>query len=267
MNLRPMGILILALYCQAQSPVPIFGTGVASDKFLLADGANDLHYTVGGAPAVVVNSIGFPFPFWKGSGASKWIAPSADQSVGIAPGPYVYTTTFDLTGFDLPTVTISGEFSADNSATVSLNGTALSAVSQSFASTTPFAIKSGFLAGVNTLVFTVTNDGESPNPTGLLVNLSGTGTLTGSTPPITPSSVWAWVANSPPSMPIKERVLWVQTKAQALILTSGSKTLVVLTKGKSRVSDGWCRFTVELVEGGTSLTITEIDGDKRTVTL
>jgi uncharacterized protein (TIGR03437 family) len=100
----------------------------------------------------------------------------------------VYRETFDLTGFDLSTVVLSGSFAIDDqSGSISLNGVTAGPTSKSFSSLTPFTLSSGFVQGKNTIDFLVTNGptGGIYNPTGLIVELSGTGTLAATGPPPT----------------------------------------------------------------------------------
>jgi hypothetical protein len=56
-----------------------------------------------------------------------------------------------------------------------LNGVTVGPTSSSFSSLTPFSLTSGFVAGINTLDFILTNGptGGPQNPTGLFVELSG----------------------------------------------------------------------------------------------
>lgn len=63
-----------------------------------------------------------------------------------------------------------------------MNGVAAGPNSSSYNTWMPFTINSGFVAGVNTLDFVVTNTGAGP--TGLRVDLSGTASP-GSGPPPT----------------------------------------------------------------------------------
>jgi hypothetical protein len=177
--------------------IAIYNTGVSSAGSLLADGAVDPHYTLtssadAGAPGpnlFVVNSSGFPFPYWLGNGpSSKWIAPLAYEGTGNAQGTYTYHTTFDLTGFNPATASLTGQWGADNSAVMKLNGVTVASVT-GFASLTPFTISSGFVAGVNSLDFIVTNDPSTPNPTGLRVEISGSASAaTGVSVTVNPTS-------------------------------------------------------------------------------
>jgi hypothetical protein len=96
----------------------------------------------------------------------------------------VYQETFNLTGFNPATVGLSGFFATDNTGYIQLNGVTVGPTSSTFASLTPFSITSGFDPGINTLDFFVTNGptGGPQNPTGLFVELSGTGTPVATTP-------------------------------------------------------------------------------------
>jgi hypothetical protein len=163
-------------------PIVIYNTGVATGGSLLADGAIDPHYTITssadlgfpGPSAFVINSSGFPIPPWAVDGPiSKWIGPQANQSTGNAQGAYTYHTTFDLTGFNPATAVLAGQWAADNSAVMKLNGVTM-ASEVGFTSLTPFSISSGFVSGVNSLDILVTNDPATPNPTGLRLEISGT---------------------------------------------------------------------------------------------
>jgi hypothetical protein len=166
--------------------IAIFNTGVVSAGTLAADGAVDSHYTIiasadvsgPGPNAYAVNSNALPIGSWISNGPnSKWIAPRVDAGNGNAPGTYTYRTTFDLTAFNPATAVLTGQFAADNSAIVKLNGVAVGISSPGFTTFTPFTIRTGFVAGLNTLDFVVTNDGSFANPTGLRVEISGSATV------------------------------------------------------------------------------------------
>ena len=161
----------------------LFNTGVDATGVSLAGGSVDPHYklivsadsTFTGPDAIVTSQIadGYWVPQ---SATAKWIAPSANQSYpGATPcnagGTYVYRTTFDLTGFDPTTATITGQWGADNSGTaVRLNGVSLGLTAASYAPLTGFTIEAGFVAGTNTLDFEVFDFGC---PNGLRVEMTG----------------------------------------------------------------------------------------------
>ena len=107
------------------------------------------------------------------SGASAWITPSTDTN-GVWNGTYTYTTTFDLTGIDLTTALIAGRISTDDQLTgITINGNAaaIPAALTSYSYWTNFSVTSGFVAGINTLSFSVLNNGGGP--TGLRVEYTG----------------------------------------------------------------------------------------------
>ncbi len=168
----------------APQPIPgLFNTGLDASGQALPAGSMDPHYTLvesadAGAPgpaAFVVNE-GFPIPPWIGNSAtSKWIAPTAAQGTGNAAGDYTYRLTFSLDDFLPGTATITGQWTSDNGGPAILLNGAATGQSQSgnFGAFSPFSITGGFVAGTNTLDFVVTNAGDSANPTGLRVELSG----------------------------------------------------------------------------------------------
>lgn len=145
---------------------------------------------VGPASYVVDSSI---FPIASGdwmadSTTSKWIGPVVDMSSypnDTGSGNYVYETTFDLTGLDPASASISGLWSTDNfGLDILINGQSTGNTHNDGASVpcyayyTGFMINSGFVAGKNTLDFVVKNAdlGWNPsfNPTGLRVEMTGT---------------------------------------------------------------------------------------------
>ena len=190
-------------YTITQLPyLQVFGTGMSQNKptiVLLPDGSNDPHYTLVATPqgstsanVYVVNSNLNPFPYWFTGGNAKWISPEIPVTgqglSGIAPGNYKYETTFDLTGYDLTKVTMSGFWGADDTGTMKLNGSVVStallnsaqcpgglSTPNGFQCPTPFSITSGFVPGINTLTFEVTNYLTVNNPSGLYVDISASG--------------------------------------------------------------------------------------------
>ncbi|MBI2925809.1 MAG: immunoglobulin domain-containing protein, partial [Verrucomicrobia bacterium] len=136
-------------------------------------------------------------PWLPNGPTSKWIAPQPDQTCcgqkvgegtgagGNEPGDYVYRISFDLTGFDLGTVKISGQWAVDSEGTdIKINGTSTGNKIAPFPpqpseSWHPFTITSGFVDGVNTLDFVV-NRSSGKYPTGLRAEVLGTGATAGS---------------------------------------------------------------------------------------
>jgi len=131
---------------------------------------------------------------WATDSSAQWIAPQMDVMAILGVGhdtSYTYQTTFDLTGFILSSVELDGHWTADNFLPeVLLNGTEIYAPSTNcgsfpnytFSSMSAFSISGPFQPGVNTLTFDVTNGDcvnipPHSNPTGLLVDITGTGDL------------------------------------------------------------------------------------------
>ena len=103
---------------------------------------------------------------------SSWLTPVANQARNFdasSNGTYTWTTTFNLTGFDATTASLTGRFAADNQAIAYLNGVQIG-TSGGFTSWSSFSAASNFNAGVNTLSFVVTNLRQvRDNPTGIRV--------------------------------------------------------------------------------------------------
>ncbi len=162
----------------AAAPITtLYSTGVNATGALLPNGAADPHYTVspGSGPFVIGNPAGVG---WVGNtSTSQWISPAVNTSAGA--GPFTYTTTFDLTGFDPTTAQVSGRWSSDNEARMFLNGNlAATDPFPGWTSLVNFAVTSGFRPGPNTLTFAVPNgSGGGDGPTGLQVNIAGTAAL------------------------------------------------------------------------------------------
>jgi hypothetical protein len=130
---------------------------------ILPDGAVDSHYTIISrpftpfpVPAIVVAQDGFPIPPWVANGPnSKWVG----NNVGGDSGPtglYLFRTTFDLTGLDPSTASLSGKWSTDNNGLdilINGSGTGNTTGFADFGSLHPFTISSGFVSGINTLDF------------------------------------------------------------------------------------------------------------------
>ena len=168
------------------SRVPgLFNTGVDDDRQPLEDFEIDPHWELvvnsdsESPDAIVLNHSAWPIiagPWVRVSETSKWIGVREDAN-GV-PGEYTYRTTFDLTGFDLATVTIRGQWAVDDAGTdITLNGEFLGqANGTGFGNYGSFEIL-GFVDGANTLEFTVVNGGDADNPTGLrLENIAAGGT-------------------------------------------------------------------------------------------
>lgn len=160
----------------------LFNTGVDDDGFLIFDGFNDPHYRLVANPddpavtePIVQDSTLFPIvggPWIANSATSVWIGPRFETSEA-AGGDYDYEIEVNLTGFDPTTAFIAGSWATDNTAVLLLNGAPTGVQNAGdFGNLSSFRVESGFLSGVNKLVFRVNN--ASLGYTGLRVdNLRG----------------------------------------------------------------------------------------------
>ena len=190
---KVMLLVMVSLFClwavQAEAaPIPgLFDTGVDNSNALLPYGSLDPHYTLTAAPGftvprgtVVYNPSSYTFYNWVANTAnSQWIGLQSSANY-FSAGLYAYDITFDLTGLNPATAVITGQWAADNGGAIFLNGTNTGITDSDrsvFNHSTPFTISSGFVSGVNTLEFQVTNLADVATfggPTGLQVELSGT---------------------------------------------------------------------------------------------
>src|ERR1035438_8803857 len=115
-NLCFWALLVVASVAQATS-ITVYDTGVNASGTPLANGTiGDPHYTLisvpGGTTTIMERTSvgGNPIPPWlPDDSLSDWIGPHNDNSLDGPNGNYDYRTTFDLTGFDITTVVISGQ--------------------------------------------------------------------------------------------------------------------------------------------------------------
>ena len=227
------------LYLITDRVAGLFDTGVGVNCAVLPDGGSDPHYRItvnaDGAPlqGIVHDSTVFPIvagPWVANSALSKWISPRFDSSGaagfngdgGAGAGNYIYRTTFDLTGFDLSTVRITGTWATDNEGlALRVNGAATGLTNTAqFPSFTPFSITSANAAlvnGVNTLEFVVQNQDAAGGYTGLRVQgLQGFGSINAGTAP--------YIVAQP---------------ADTVIPWGGSDTLCVSATGSATLSYQW----------------------------
>jgi PEP-CTERM motif len=182
--LRYWLLVVLSAWSLSAAPITVFGTGLDSNGQVLIDGAVDPHYQLilsdsplyPGPDAVVADTQISPVDNWISTGmTSKWISIRADAATHNPEGAYIYRTTFDLTGFDLATVMLTGRFAPDDVGAIFLNNVASHKDVCCYYRWAPFTISSGFVTGVNTLDFLVENSGGGP--TGIRVDLAGTGNV------------------------------------------------------------------------------------------
>lgn len=156
--------------------VDLYSTGVDGAGVATTGNGADLHWLLAGGPTYTGGTNGlFPIGPWvPDSATSRWLSPTGNAADTIANGTYTFTTTFDLTGYDSGTASIGGQFAADDSATIFLNGVQIFQ-GGGYTSFTGFNATSGFIAGVNTLSFVVMNSGGGP--TGVNVVVTGDASL------------------------------------------------------------------------------------------
>ena len=212
---RHRGLLTVALSiacgCAAEAAaIPVFGTGTDSKNVAQKGGFIDPHYTLSygnffNIPAIVDSFHGDGVdPDGKAPGA--WVPDQADAAwISVANSldglpantPIYYTTTFDLTGLDPNTVSMTISWAADDSGTlgVFLNGVSIpaskvgldgsSSTSEPWAHLTTFTIDSqhqAFTPGTNTLTFV--QDPSDGYTDGIIAEISGTASPIGNAPPI-----------------------------------------------------------------------------------
>ncbi len=182
----PIALLYLSGPARAEQ-IPIFNTGVDASGAPLSGGSADPHWSVVAGPGITSPTPGevltSPSGLYAESADSRWIWVNADGS-GATGSPYTFRLTFDLTGLNASTATISGAWGVNNEGVIELNGatpTGTGALSLTnfndegnFEVLNRFSITGGFVAGVNTLDFLAT-DNENPGA----LNVSAlTGTVT-----------------------------------------------------------------------------------------
>ena len=146
----------------------LFPTGVDGTDAALSGGAADPHYSADTGSAVVLSS-GNLYGAWTEPGTGQWVNYTDNMATS---GTHTFSTSFDLTGLNPATAELTIIYTTDNASTMFLNGTAVAALdSNAFASLHTVDITTGFVSGLNTLSFSVGEDGTD----GLLISqISGT---------------------------------------------------------------------------------------------
>lgn len=142
-SLLAAGLLAISVTVSHAATVTDVGTAAGSADFVSSGGGAITDYL---HPAYLPNSS-----------TSAWVW---DENPTLSS--VTFTHSFDLTGFDYTTASLSGLWGADNVGTAYLNGTAISSISfgrDAFLMLTAFSATQGFFAGINTLSFTVINTG------------------------------------------------------------------------------------------------------------
>lgn len=190
MAVRAGAILLCALTTQSYAasitaPITLFNTGVdaAGNALIGGNGIVDPHYSIFSSDIAGVTTGVSAVTYFNGayapdSATSRWISHSATGFPG--GGTTTFRTTFDLTGLNPSSAVITGMNAADNAGTILLNGTSVGSLNGSFNTLVPFTISTGFINGLNTLDFAVTDFGP---PLALrIADISGTANNAGPTP-------------------------------------------------------------------------------------
>jgi hypothetical protein len=152
------GIALLALPSNAAIISDLFPTGVDSSGTPLGDGVSDPHYYIleTTSSGVVINENKIHDAWVSHSSNSNWIWQEATgEPVKVTR---TFRTTFDLTGLDPNTASISGKWAVDNQGLdILVNGISTGQTTgptiRGFEELTTFNINSGFVDGLNTLDF------------------------------------------------------------------------------------------------------------------
>lgn len=172
-----------AVASQAASLTDLYSTGVDASGVAVVggNGTADPHYVVSSTNIAGVSVGGAAQTYYNpayaaDSASSRWVSYEGSPFAGV--GNFAISTTFDLTGFNPATASISGLWGVDNEGEIFLNGvstgiTLTGIVVGNFNVLHPFTISSGFVSGINTLTFAVFDGGS---PAAVRADLSGSAT-------------------------------------------------------------------------------------------
>lgn len=159
-TLFSLSVLVHTTSAAALSITGLYTTGVDNAGNVLADGAVDPHYTIleTGTSAITVDSSSRPGSWFPNSSTSGWVWENATGQPTNTTR--TFRTTFDLTGLDASTASLSGTWLADNFGKIVLNGQDTgNSATNFFLSPSAFSINAGFVSGINTLDFVVEDVG------------------------------------------------------------------------------------------------------------
>jgi hypothetical protein len=177
------------VYAPTTNSVGVFGLfnggGAVADNTGagLVDGAIDPNWTIiasptGASAAYVTNERSYPFPNWlPDSGLSKWISPTANQSLGSAAGAYTYQTHFQTSANSPLTLNLSAD---DTVTAIRVNGVSIRVPSgTSYTRLTKIAVPASVVgSGLQTLQIDLANFGSKAQPTGLRVEIVNEASVT-----------------------------------------------------------------------------------------
>lgn len=170
-GLMVAAVVSLAGVARAQGPV---STGVNLNDDL-RDQSWQVQTGTGAFEAAYLVAFNPGWGTFSGPQAARWISFDYDASGPSGGVPYIFRTTFDLTGYDLSTVSFDFRCSADNTFLGwSLNGSAPTGGGGGAFGTTGVCathpngisgafqtISSGFVAGINTWEFLTSGDTQT----------------------------------------------------------------------------------------------------------
>lgn len=150
-------LVVFAGTAQAAVLVPgVYNTGLGADGAPLAagNGQADAHYFVESTGA---HALTYYNPAYRQDSPTSRIV--NESGTDDAPSQTItsFFTTFDLTGYNASTASLSGQALADNVGAVFLNDTQISGYINGFGSFTAFETSANFLPGINTLKFMLYN--------------------------------------------------------------------------------------------------------------
>ena len=164
LGVLPVATMLIATPASSAEITGLFNTGVDRSGSVLSQGSVDPNYSIletGTSPETI-----FLRPvhgnYVPNDSDSAWIWQDSDGSPnGIHR---TFRTTFDLSGFDPSTASISGSWTADNyGRDILINGISTGQITsrgnEAFKVLTDFSIDSGFVSGLNTLDFVVDDAG------------------------------------------------------------------------------------------------------------
>ena len=166
--------IVLASGAHATSIPGLYNTGVTNTGTVLAkNGDTDSHWTITPANTGVTSNA---TTYNVDPNGSTYVNTTDAAWLGVSGGGnqnYTYSLSFDLTGLDAATASLSGLFAVDNEASIFLNGHLIGSFladhdgSQNsydaFQSLHAFSASAAdFVSGINTLTFLVT-DYDAPS--------------------------------------------------------------------------------------------------------
>lgn len=183
----------ILVHAQQVTVINLYNTGVSNSGAPLANTTiGDPHYALTIVPAGSTNAIRALTTrgqWIAGDSISDWIGPQNPGTNGFSDtddygpvGEYTYETSFNISGGNPATASITGRFAIDNELVgIYLNGSSLgisnlNSSSAAYNSWHNFTIppSAGFRSGQNTLDFVVNNDN---GPTGLRVEMTASAKL------------------------------------------------------------------------------------------